>query len=242
MKKILSVIIILFLTGALFGQTAEEIIKRMESNQIKDTAYSEGKIIVKDRFGEKITSFNSWTKGEELSLIEFTSRAERGQKILRTEDVIYVFFPDAEEVMPIGGAALRDSVVGSDLSYEDMTGDKGLLDSYDVALLGSEAIDGHDCFHITMKAKSPTVPYPKQDVWVDKKIYAWRLVRKYSLSDRLIKEIKINTIENIEGSYIPMDMTIQDKLKKNSSTRFIIEKIQFNIKIDESFFSLEELY
>lgn len=242
MKRIFIALIIISMAGSLFGQTAEEIIRRMEANQIKDTAYSEGKIIVNDRFGEKVTTFNSWSKGEELSLIEFTSRAERGQKILRTEDVIYVFFPDAEEVMPIGGAALRDSVVGSDLSYEDMTGDKGLLDSYDVELLGSEKIDGHDCFHIRMEANSPTVPYPKQDVWVDKEIYAWRLVQKFSLSDRLIKEIRINKIENIEGSYIPMELTIEDKLKKNSTTEFIIEKIQFNIKIDENFFSLEELY
>ncbi len=51
------------------------------------------------------------------------------------------------------GAALRQSVLGSDLSYEDMTEEKTTLDDYDVTLDGSETISGRDCYILTLTAK-----------------------------------------------------------------------------------------
>ncbi|MFO7848748.1 MAG: outer membrane lipoprotein-sorting protein [Spirochaetia bacterium] len=244
-KKILTAAA-LFTTGILsalplFAITAEEIVEKLEENQVHETARSEGKMIISDRFGEKVTTFRSWAEGEEKTLIEFTSRQERGQKILRTEDEIYLYFPDAAEVIRLQGAALRDSVLGSDMSYEDMTGGKGLLDSYNAELLGTERVDDKECYKLELEAKGRGVAYPKEIIWVDTEMFVTRRVHMFSLSGKLLKEMRIEEYRSERGKTFPVRFIIEDKMKKNSSTEFVIESIEIGIDISPDRFSLEEL-
>ena len=198
-------------------------------------------MIITDRFGEKVTTFKSWAEGDEKSLIEFTSRQERGQKILRREDEIYLYFPDAAEVIRLQGAALRDSVLGSDMSYEDMTGGKGLLESYNAEMLGKETVDGEECYKIELHAKGRGVPYPKEIMWVDTEMFVNRKVHMFSLSDKLLKEMRMEDYTTQKGKTFPVRFIIEDKMKSNSSTEFVIESIEIGIDIPSSLFSLEEL-
>ncbi|RKX77828.1 MAG: outer membrane lipoprotein-sorting protein [Spirochaetes bacterium] len=242
MKKLFISIFIFFSPAAvLMGITPEEILERMLENQVHDTARIEGKMIIQDRFGKKTVTFVSWSRGEDNALIEFTSKYEAGQKILRNEDELYLYFPDAEEVIRLQGAALRQSVLGSDFSYEDMTGEKDLLDSYKVTLLGSEEVDGHDCYKLQLEAVSRNVPYPREILWVDKELFIYRKVHKFSLSGRLLKEMRITRFTRQNGKVIPVELLMEDKMKKNSSTEFIIQKIEIGIPIPEEKFSLREL-
>jgi outer membrane lipoprotein-sorting protein len=244
-KKILIIGVIVAMTAAiaspLYAQSAEQIIMKLEDNRIHETVKVEGKMIIEDRFGRKVSTFISYGRGAEESLIEFTSKAEQGQKILRTEDEIYLYYPDAEEIIRMQGAALRESVLGSDFSYEDMTGEKSLLDSFTPTLLGTETVNGHACYKVELEAKSRNVPYPKEIIWVDKELnVGWR-VHKFSLSGKLLKEMDVLEIEQIKGKQIPVHMQMVDTMKKNSSTEIIFDDIQINVNLDPTLFSLEEL-
>ncbi len=222
-------------------ESAEEVIRKLEENQVHETARSEGRMIINDRFGEKVTTFKSWAEGDEKTLIEFTSRQERGQKILRTDDEIYLYFPDAAEVIRLQGAALRDSVLGSDMSYEDMTGGKGLLDDYRAELLGTETVDGRQCYKIELNAKGRGVAYPKEIIWVDTEMYVTRKVHMFSLSGKLLKEMRMQEYTTQNGKTFPVRFLIEDKMKRNSSTEFVMESIEIGADIPASRFSLEEL-
>jgi outer membrane lipoprotein-sorting protein len=234
-------LLLLAAATSLSAITAEEVIREMEDNQVHETSRTEGKMIIEDRFGSKTVTFVSWAQGDEQSLIEFTSRQERGQKILRTEDELYLFFPDAAEVIRLQGAALRDSVLGSDFSYEDMTGEGGILDAYEVDLLGTETVAGRECYKVELTAKSRNVPYPKEIMWVDTELFVYRRVHKFSLSGKLLKEMRITDFVEKQGKTIPARFVMQDKLKRNSSTEFIIEELQLGIEIPDGTFSLQEL-
>ncbi len=246
-KLVLSVLLIAVGTlvalpaAAAPDETAEQVIRKLEENQVHETARSEGKMIINDRFGEKVTTFKSWAEGEEKTLIEFTSRQERGQKILRTNDEIYLYFPDAAEVIRLQGAALRDSVLGSDMSYEDMTGGKGILDDYRAELLGTEAVDGRQCYKIELNAKGRGVAYPKEIIWIDTEMYVTRKVHMFSLSGKLLKEMRIQDYTTQNGKTFPVRFIIEDKMKRNSSTEFVIESIEIGADIPASRFSIEEL-
>jgi outer membrane lipoprotein-sorting protein len=234
---------LLFFTAsaALSAITPEEIIREMEENQVHETSRVEGRMIINDRFGTKTVTFVSWAEGEDTSLIEFTSRQERGQKILRTDEELYLFFPDAAEVIRLQGAALRDSVLGSDFSYEDMTGEGGILDSYEAELLGTESVDGNECYKIELDAKSRSVPYPKEIMWVDTEQYVYRQVHKFSLSGKLLKEMRITEFTEQQGKTIPVRFVMKDTMKENSSTEFVIEELELGIDIPDGTFSLQEL-
>lgn len=147
----------------------EDIIRKLENNIVYPASMSTGRIIITDRFGKRLSSYISYTSGTDKSMVEFTGKEEAGQKILRLKDEIYLYYPDAEEVIRLQGSALKQSVIGSDMSYEDMAGDKSILDSYRVTLEGEEIINGKNCYKIQLIAKARDVPYQQQIMWIDKK-------------------------------------------------------------------------
>ena len=241
MKHIFSLILAAVFAVSAAALSPEEIIKKMEDNQVHDTGKAVGSMTTTDKFGTIKRTFISYSKGSDESLIEFTSKEEAGQKILRTANEIYLYFPDAEELIRLQGAALRDSVMDSDFSYEDMTGEGGILDDYNVFLEQDAPIDGHDCYVIRMEAKRRSVPYQLQRIWVDKELFVYRQAYRYSKSGTLLKEMKITRIETIKGKHIPMDFVMSDKMKKDSKTVFSIEKLEIGIKLDDSIFSVDNL-
>jgi len=235
------ILIILIPTMWAFSLTPEEILSKIEENQTFSSFQGEGKMIIRDRFGARTKSFITYARGDEEALIEFTSLDEAGQKILRTEDEIYLYYPDAEEVIRLQGAALRDSVAGSDLSYEDLTGGKNFREKYNATLEGEEVINGNACYILVLYAKEKNVPYPKQKVWVDKRLFVARRAQYFALSGRLLKEVEVEEVQKIKEHYIPTHYIFRDVLKKNSSTEFIISNIKVDVQLMDNLFSLEGL-
>ena len=221
--------------------TAEEIVANVEANEINEAERIEGSMTISDRFGSRVKTFISYAAGADKMLLEFTNPEERGQKILRLDDEIYLYFPEAEEVIHLQGAALKESVMGSDFSYEDMTGEGDLLDQYEVTLLGEQAIDGRRHYHLELKARKRGLAYPKQEVWVDAETWVTTRIDSYSLSGRLLKEMELGDIRQVAGKYVPHYIIMRDAMKKNSSTEMRLEAIDLQAQLPPELFSLEEL-
>ncbi|NOY09035.1 MAG: outer membrane lipoprotein-sorting protein [Spirochaetes bacterium] len=221
--------------------TGEEIIKKMEANQVQKSARLEGVFIITDKFGERKKTFKLVSLGTDRTLLEFTNPEEAGQKILRAGDEIYLYFPEAEDVIHLKGSALRDSVLGSDFSYEDLTGEKGLLDIYDVEAEGMETVNGRECYTLKLTAKNRKAVYPGEKLWVDSELFVLRKAYYYALSGRLIKEMEIRKVIKVKGKNIPVWFVMEDRMKKDSRTTFIINNIQIDVPVDPGIFSLEEL-
>lgn len=221
--------------------SAAEIIGRLEANETHETAYAEGRMLIHDRFGDRTTEFTSWSRGEDEALIEFTSPGEAGQKILRRDDQIYLFYPDAAELIRLKGSALRDSVMGSDMSYEDMTAGGGLLADYDATLVGTERVDGRESYVIDLDAKTRDVPYAEQRVWIDAERFVGLKTEMYSRSGDLLKVMRALELTEQAGKIFPVRLRIEDKLRSNTYTEFVFDEIEVDVAIDPSRFSLEEL-
>jgi outer membrane lipoprotein-sorting protein len=225
-----------------FAQSAEAVIQKMDELQTFDTMYNEGTMITEDRFGEKRSTYKAWSRGSTDFLIEFTNVEERGQKILRVDDELYLFYPDAEDIIPMHGAALKQSMFG-DISYEDITEGRNTLDKYDVEMIGSEMVDGENCWVIEMIATSKDVPYPKQVVKVGKADNVLREAEYYARSGRILKIVDVTSIEIFnDGRVMVTGMVLEDQLRRGSSTSMTIEKIEVDPNLDDSLFSLRSLY
>jgi len=240
-KLLLTLSLLCIIPSFLFALTGDEVIQKMDEMATFETSVSTGSIKTTDRFGTKISTFKAWARGASDSLIEFTSTAERGQKILRTQSSLYLFYPDAEELIRLQGAALRQSVLGSDLSYEDMTEEKNTLDSYTVVLEGSEIVNGHDCHVLTLTAKKRTVAYPVQKIWVDKQTYlVWKA--EYSTAQkRLLKVMEVISTVEVAGRTLPSETKIEDKMKRDSATWMTLDSLEVNVPLAANLFSLENL-
>lgn len=241
MKRI---ILLLLITGALIlsaqtamGLTAREIVGFADEAMDYQTAYIEARMVNTDRFGTKTIDYIAWAKGNNF-LMEFTSDAEYGQKILRTEDRIYHFFPDSEAVFTKGKG---DSVVGL-ISYDDLTDEADMLDTYDVALEGEEEVGGVPCYKISMRAKSGTrVAYPIQMVWIEWETYTLRRVEMFTRSGKPLKTMEIREVGEFEGRRIATDMIITDDVRRGVSSEMFIDRVELDLPIDDAKFTRREL-
>jgi len=243
MRRIMPLIMAMGLiaTLSMSAITAEEIIANVERNKINEAERIDGSMTISDRFGSRVKTFISYAAGADKMLLEFTNPEEKGQKILRLKDEIYLYFPEAEEVIHLQGSALRDSVMGSDFSYEDMTGEGDILDQYKVTLLGEENIDGRKHYHLELEARKRGLAYPKQEAWIDAETWVMTRANSYSLSGRLLKEMELGDIRQVAGKYVPHYIIMRDAMKKNSSTEMRIQSIDLQADLPPDIFSLEEL-
>lgn len=246
-RKIIAVVpLILGIMPGLWGQSAEEIVQKMDEMQSFNTLYVEGSMVSTDRFGEKTSTFKSWSRNSEDFLIEFTNVEERGQKVLRVNkgrnDEIYLFYPDAEEIIPLSGAAMKQSMFG-DVSYEDISEERKSLETYDVSMKGSELVGSVDCWIIEMVAISRNVPYPKKILKVGKADYILREAEYYARSGRLLKIVEIINFQKFDdGRVILTESKLIDQLRRQSSTRLLLTAVEPNPTLSDELFSLRSLY
>ncbi len=63
----------------------------------------------------------------------------------------------------------------------------------------------------------------------------------YTQSGRLLKVMNVAKVEKIEGRWYPLVSVMEDKLRKDTRTEFIIKSIEFNPKLPAGTFTLENL-
>ena len=248
MKTLFFIIISgLVILSGVYAITADEIIREIEKSE-NLSSISKGKFEITDNLGTRVTTFESYEAKNGDMMLEFTNPEDAGQKILRLENEIYLYFPDAEEIIHLQGDALKDRVMGSDFSYEDLRGGESLLDKYKATLEGTEMVDGHECYKVVLTElpKVKDIIYPKQILWVDKELMAYRKGELYSYTNRetsyvLVKEMTVLEIRKVSGRNIPFHIVMKDTMKKNSTTVFQLSDMKIGVKLDPAIFSLEEL-
>jgi outer membrane lipoprotein-sorting protein len=221
--------------------TAEEIIIQRDNNEYFDSVRLEAEMIIVSG-GRKMTKTMIALSDKKNSLVEFTNPQDRGTKFLKREDNLWMFFPDAEDIVKISGHMLNQGMMGSDFSYQDIMESDKLTDLYDFKIIGEEEIDGRPCYVLEGVAREGVkVSYYRRVSWVDKERFIGLKEELYAQSGRLLKETKVNELEKINERWIPVDSLMEDKLRKNTYTEFKISLIDFNPEIPEETFSLQSL-
>lgn len=237
MKRFLIPLIFLGLVWNLWAESAEEIVQKADDAMDYTSAYMEARMVNRDQFGAKTINYRAWARGDSF-LMEFTSDAEFGQKILRTQDRIYHFFPDSEAVFT---KSRGDSIVGL-ISYEDVTNETGILETYDVVLEGEERLNGIDCYKISMGVKKgKRAAYPLQMVWIGKGTYTIHRMEMFTRGGKPLKTMEIRRVDLIGGKQIAVDILLTDDVRKGVTSEIFIDRAELNLSIDEGKFTRREL-
>jgi len=234
--------ITLLFTSSLWAQpTGSEILDRIDANMSADTRYVKSKMIIHGPRSSRTVESESWAEGES-SFTEYLAPArEKGTKMLKLEDKLWIFSPSTDRTIQISGHMLRQSVMGSDLSYEDMMDDRKLSDVYNADVVGSETIGESECWIVEMKATADDVAYQMRKLWVDKSRYIPLKEELYAKSGKLLKMTELTNIQQHGSRWYPGKMTFKDMLKKGAGTEFIIDEIRFNVDIPEHILSKASL-
>lgn len=237
MKHIL-IIIGLIIPLGIKAQTAEEIIKKIDNNMSSDNRIVESAMTIHGKRNSRTMTSISYTVGDKQSFTEYLSPArEKGTKMLKLEDKLWIYSPSTDRTIQISGHMLRQSVMGSDFSYEDVMDDRELMDMYDAEIIGEEDVDGRNTTVLELTAKVDDVAYFKRKMWVDAERFVPLKEELFAKSGQLLKRSTLSDVQKIQGKWYPMKITYKDMLKQGDGTEIQMTSIKFDQEIPEYMFT-----
>ena len=221
--------------------TAAELLRRVDDNEVYTTIEYEGEMIIEYQNRRYVKTLKAWARGNTDSFVEFFNPEDRGTKYLKRGGRLYVYSPDTEGVMLISGHMLKESMMGSDMSYEDTLDNATLSSRYNPVLSGSEVWNGRDSWVLELNAKSRTESYPKRKLWIDKETGDLHHYELFALSGARLKEFNLIKVETIGGRRFPVEVEVRDLLRRGSKTTFTMRNVILDKPIPDSVFSQRNL-
>jgi len=221
--------------------TADQLLAKVDNNEVFKTIEYEGDIIIDHNNRRFVKTMKAWARENADSFIEFTNPEDKGTKYLRRGGKLYVYSPDNEGVMLISGHMLKESMMGSDMSYEDAINNETLASRYNATISGSEKINGRDAWTLELTAKKRTESYPKRKLWIDKENNDLLRYELYALSGSRLKEYNLIKVEVINGKRFPVEIEMRDLLRRNSKTTFKMRSVVLDKPIPDAVFSQRNL-
>ena len=232
MRTITSVILIAMASALSAQPSADEIIDRVDRNMSSENRVFESTMTIQGKRGARVITSKSYTAGDKKSFTEYLSPPrEQGVKMLKLENQLWIYSPATDRTIQISGHMLRQSVMGSDLSYEDMMEDRKLTDMYSAKVTGRESVEGRETYVLELDAIVEDVAYAKRRIWIDSERYVPLREELYARSGQLLKRSTLSDVIRIEGRWFPTMMVYKDMLKQGDGTEFKITAIRFNQSI-----------
>jgi len=238
MKQLLILIITLGLSLTSQAQSADEIMQKIDDNMSSDNQIVESSMTIHGRRNSRTITSISYTVGNEKSFTEYLSPArEKGTKMLKLDDKLWTYYPANDRIVQISGHMLRQSVMGSDLSYEDMMEDRKLTTVYTAEIESTEVVEGRKIFVLKLTAKVDNAAYHSRKLWVDAEYFLPTKEELFAKSGQLLKRTQLSNFKKIDGRWYPMKMNFKDVLKQGQGTDWEISSIKFNQDIPEYMFT-----
>ena len=221
--------------------TADDLLLRVDANAIFNTIEYDGEMIIENQNRRYVKIFKAWARGNSDSFLEFFNPEDRGTKYLKRDGRLYIYSPDNEKVMLISGHMLKESMMGSDMSYEDTIDNASLSSRYDPVLAGEEIWNNRSAWVLELNAIKRTESYPKRKLWIEKETGDLLHYELFALSGGKLKEYNLLKVDVLAGKRFPVEIEIMDLLRRGSKTTFLMKNVILDKPIPGSVFSQRNL-
>ena len=232
---------LLLLTFTIQANEAKAIIKKLEKNLRGDYMYSTMSMIVTSKRGKRTVKIESWSKGNTKSFMKILyPQKDKGITFLKINTQMWQYIPKIERTIKIPSSMMLQSWMGSDFTNDDMVKESSLEEDYNAKLLSKSS--NRATLELIPKEDAAVV-WGKIIVEVDLKN---AVPTKETFYDDRMKKVRVMTFSKVEqhGSHrVPMVMELKplDAGKKKNRTKIIFEKVNFDAKIDPSYFTKQAL-
>jgi len=242
MKYLIIIIISVLSITQIQAQNATDIINKVDANMNSKTNITKSNMIIYGRRNNRTVTSIGYSEGKNKSFSEYLApEREKGTKMLKLDDYLWIYSPSTDRTIQLSGHMLKQSLMGSDLSYEDMMENRKLMDMYNAEIVGKDTIEGREVVVILLKAKVDDAIYESRKTWIDVERYVPLKEELYAKSGSLLKRVIMSDIKKVDGRWYPTKMNYKDMLKKGKGTDFVILDIEFDADIPVYIFSKASL-
>ena len=242
MKRLMLVLISL-LSTTVFGQSAKEIIKKVDDKMQGNSNRGTMKMtIVRPDWKREIT-MKSWSLSRTYSLILITSPArDKGQAFLKRSNEMWNWQPSIDRVIKLPPSMMLQSWMGSDFTNDDLVKESSVVEDYTHTLKQDSMINGKAVYKIELipKPDAPVV-WGKIISYVDKQEFNQLLVKYFDEEGELVNTMVMSEIKMIGGRLLPtkLEMFPADNPKQKTMIEYL--ELEFDLGLKEDFFSIQNM-
>ena len=215
-----------------------DVLRRVDENMFAHSRIVASQMIIHGRRDTRTIEAKSWQRGTADAFTEYLAPArEQGTKMLKLGGDLWTYAPSTDRIIMISGSMLRQSVMGSDLSYEDMMEDPRLDRDYAATVSGTDTVDARSCWVVDLRATHEGLANETRKLWVDRERFVPLREDLFAKSGRLLKTMRLSDVVRIEGRWVPRHMVYKDVLKEGEGTEFVIVSVEFDPAIPDYLFS-----
>ena len=226
-----------------YSQNATEIIRKSDEKRRGSKAQAEMTIhIVRPKWTRDM-GVKTWALGEEYSMILITSPArDEGNVFLKREKEIWNWVPAIERSIKLPPSMMMQSWMGSDFTNDDLIKESSIIYDYEHTLVGDSVIMNKPVYKIELIPKpDAAVVWGKLYSWISKDDFLELQTEMYDEDGYLVNRVVTREIKDLGGKQLPSIVEFIPVDKPGHKTVLEYSYIDFNIDINKSFFSLQNM-
>jgi len=192
---------------------------------------------------QRTIEFKNWTLGRDFALTLITSPSkEAGQSFLKRVSEMWSWNPSISRLIKLPPSMMSQGWMGSDYTNDDILKESSVVTDYIHEITGEESIGGRLCYKIKMTAReNASIVWGKQIRWIDKKDFLVLKVELYDEDGYLVRTETGSDIKIMDGRSVTSKIELVPQDEPENRTILEIREIKFNIPIEESFFSQQNM-
>lgn len=224
-------------------QDATEIVRRAHDHIQGESSYAEMRMEIIRPDWSREMQFKSWTIRDDLLLILITSPArDRSTAFLKRGRELYNWQPSIDRTIKMPPSMMMQSWMGSDFSNDDLVNQSSTVEDFTHKLLGEEEIEGLLCYVVELQPK-PEAPvvWGLVRMWISKEDYLTMQSEFYDEDNNLVHTMFGRDVRTFDGRRLPAILEVIPADEEGKLTRVEYLTLLFDIDIDESFFTQQNM-
>ena len=223
--------------------TATEIVKRADDNRRGKSSYSEITMTIVRPTWTRDIGIKSWAKGTDYSLALITSPArDKGQAFLKRQKDLWNWQPSIGRMIKMSSSVMGQSWMGSDFTNDDMVRESSTVNDYTHRLETTEKVREYDCYKVILTPKdNAAVVWGKVITWISTTDFVEIKTEFYDEDNALVNTFNSYDIKTYGNRKLASRMEVIPADKPNQKTVMIVEKNDFDMAIDDNFFSQQNM-
>ena len=184
-----------------------------------------------------------WSLGTEHALVRILSpRKDAGTATLKAGTEIWNYLPRVDRTIKIPASLMSASWMGSHFTNDDLVKESRLIEDYEITLAYEGDRDGVAVWEFDL------IPRPEAPVVWGRIGYQVRKTdtmpvwaRYYDEEDELVRTMTFFDYRELGGRLVPATMRVVPEDKAGEFTEVRYSELEFDIDLDEEFFSLRRL-
>ena len=240
------------LAAKVAGLTPREIIDRANKVMRGDSSHALLTMTIVTPDWTRALEIEGWNQGREKAFIVIHAPAkDKGNTTLRRGSEMWVWMPKVERTMKVPPTMMQSSWQGSDFTYEDIVKADSIVKDFTHTIVKREKAEDHERVEIRADPKpdAPTV-WGKILFWSD--VYEHEVVpvkeEDYNERGELVRTITLSEVQRWPASVdskelmrLPTRLECVPQRKPGQKTVMKYQKLEFGMKLEDSFFSLRRL-